>query len=132
MDIWQTNAHGFYDVQQPDQQPEMNMRGKFQSDENGYYAFHTVKPVSYPIPTDGPVGKLLNSMGRHAYRPAHIHYIIQADGFDPITTHIFLKGDPYLDSDAVFGVKDSLVVDFTEGDNGLWQARFDIVLARPD
>jgi hypothetical protein len=71
-----------------------------------------IKPVSYSIPDDGPVGQLLRALGRHPFRPAHIHLLISADGFVPLTTHLFVKGDTYLDSDAVFGTKDSLVVDF--------------------
>ena len=132
LDVWQTNAHGFYDVQQPDEQPEMNMRGKFKTNANGYYAFSTVKPVSYPVPTDGPVGKMLNGMGRHPYRPAHIHFIVAAEGFDTITTHIFVEGDPYLDSDAVFGVKESLVIPFNQEADESWKARFDLALATAD
>ncbi|MGH6943057.1 MAG: intradiol ring-cleavage dioxygenase, partial [Geminicoccaceae bacterium] len=112
LDVWQTNALGLYDVQQPGVQPAMNLRGKFQSDADGGFWFKTVKPASYPIPTDGPVGRLLASLGRHPYRPAHIHFIVTADGFLGVTTHLFVDGDPYLGSDAVFGVKESLVVPF--------------------
>lgn len=128
LDVWQTNGDGFYDVQQPDSQPEMNMRGKFVTGKDGVYSFRTVKPVSYPIPTDGPVGKMLERMERHPFRPAHIHFIIQAPGYEPVTTHIFVEGDSYLDSDAVFGVKESLVVPFSE-DDGTWHAEFNIKLA---
>jgi protocatechuate 3,4-dioxygenase beta subunit len=111
LDIWQTAANGLYNVQDP-RQPEMNLRGKFRSDAKGRFEFRTIKPVSYPVPTDGPVGKLLKQMGRHPFRPAHIHFIITAKGYEPLTTHLFARGDAYLKSDAVFGVKPSLIVDF--------------------
>jgi len=114
LDVWQTNGEGFYDVQQPGEQPAMNLRGKFRTGADGRYWLRTVKPVSYPIPTDGPIGKMLNRMGRHPYRPAHIHFIVSAPGFEPVTTHIFLEGDEYIESDAVFGVKDSLIVPFVQ------------------
>lgn len=111
LDIWETNENGLYDQQDP-AQPEMNLRGKFRTNDDGYYCFVGIKPVSYPIPDDGPVGQLLRALGRHPFRPAHIHLLISAPGFVSLTTHLFVKGDPYLNSDAVFGTKDSLVVDF--------------------
>jgi protocatechuate 3,4-dioxygenase beta subunit len=114
LDVWQTTEDGWYDVQQPGIQPEGNLRGKFETDAHGCFWFVSVKPASYPIPTDGPVGALLRSLGRHPYRPAHIHFIISAPGFEAVTTHIFAEGDPYLDSDAVFGVKSSLIDSFQE------------------
>lgn len=93
-------------------------RGKIKTDAQGRYAFWTVKPVSYPVPTDGPVGKMLLMMGRHPYRPAHTHLILSAPGFKSVTTHVFVEGDPYLESDAVFGVKNSLVADFQKHEPG--------------
>lgn len=111
LDVWQTDGEGSYDVQLPD---ASFARGKLTTDANGRYGFKTIKPVSYPIPTDGPVGDMLRGMGRHPYRPAHIHTIVSAPGYEQIATHVFVKGDPYLDSDAVFGVKDSLVTEFKE------------------
>lgn len=111
LDVWQTAANGYYDTQDSSQ-PPMNLRGKFRSGADGSYHFRTVKPVSYPIPTDGPVGRMLLRLGRHPYRPAHIHFIVSAEGFQPVTTHVFVADDPYLDSDAVFGVKDALVAPF--------------------
>jgi hydroxyquinol 1,2-dioxygenase len=92
----------------------MRLRGKFKADADGRYRFRTVKPVSYPIPTDGPVGRMLDKLGRHPYRPAHLHMIVSAAGHAPVATHIFVAGDRYIDSDAVFGVKPSLVIDFDE------------------
>jgi hydroxyquinol 1,2-dioxygenase len=117
VDTWQADAEGFYDVQRPDLNG-LRLRGKFRADAQGRFWFWTVKPTSYPVPTDGPVGQMLLSLGRHPYRPAHIHTIVSAPGFVPVTTHVFVKGDPYLDSDAVFGVKESLVVDFVRHEPG--------------
>lgn len=111
LDVWQTDGDGLYDVQRPGN-AEQYARGKFTSDANGRYGFKTVKPVSYPVPTDGPVGKMLLGMGRHPFRPAHIHVIVSAQGYEKVATHLFVEGDAYLDSDAVFGVKPSLVVPF--------------------
>lgn len=111
LDVWQTSSNGFYDSQDPNQ-PEFNMRGKFRTDENGSYCIKTAVPVSYPIPVDGPVGKMLSLTGRHPNRPAHIHFIVSAEGFEPVTTHLFDDTDPYIDSDAVFGVKNSLLCKF--------------------
>lgn len=111
IDTWQSDAEGFYDVQRPNLD-EMRLRGRFHTDAEGRFWFWTVKPTEYPVPTDGPVGLMLRRMGRHAYRPAHIHTMLSAPGFEPLTTHLFVAGERYLDSDAVFGVKDSLVVDF--------------------
>ena len=109
LDVWQNDAEGFYDVQRPG---ASYARGKFTTDAEGRFGFRTIRPVSYPIPTDGPVGRMLLGMGRHPYRPAHVHTKVSAPGFEPIITHLFVQGDPYLGSDAVFGVKDSLVVEF--------------------
>ncbi|PTB20604.1 6-chlorohydroxyquinol-1,2-dioxygenase [Trinickia symbiotica] len=109
VDVWQTNDDGFYDVQQKGLQPDGNLRGKFQSDAQGRFWFRTVKPRDYPIPDDGPVGKLLAKLGRHPNRAAHIHFIIQAPGYETVITHVFAPDCPYLVEDAVFGVKESLV-----------------------
>ncbi|MFE9448132.1 dioxygenase [Streptomyces sp. NPDC006739] len=141
LDVWQADAHGFYDVQRPDAQPPGNGRGLFTADDEGGFRFRTCVPSAYPIPTDGPVGALLRATGRHSYRPAHIHFIVSADGYAPLTTHIFVAGGDYLDSDAVFAVKHSLVKDFTPTDdpalareygvpNPFRHARFDLVLER--
>jgi hydroxyquinol 1,2-dioxygenase len=117
VDVWQCSEDGFYDVQQPDVQPLGNGRGLFHTDVDGSFAFRTVVPSHYPIPTDGPVGKLLLATGRHPFRPAHIHFIAAAPGHRTLTTHIFVAGSPYLDSDAVFAVKKSLIADFSEVDD---------------
>ena len=110
--MWQADADGFYDVQRPDTVPAANLRGLFTTEEDGTFWFRTVVPRHYPIPDDGPVGALLEATGRHPNRPAHIHFLVLADGYAPVTTHVFAADSPYLDSDAVFGVKPSLVRDF--------------------
>jgi len=117
LDVWSTDNEGWYDVQLQGQ--AMRARGKIKTDADGRYAFWTVKPVSYPIPTDGPVGQMLLRMGRHPYRPAHTHMILSAPGYETVTTHVFVEGDPYLESDAVFAVKNSLVVEFKQHQPGI-------------
>ena len=114
LDVWQANDQGFYDVQQPDGQPRTNGRGFFTADDKGEFWFRTIVPSYYPIPTDGPVGELLTATGRHAFRPAHIHFIVAAPGHRPLTTHIFVAGSEYIESDTVFAVKKSLVEEFEE------------------
>lgn len=117
IDVWQTNDDGFYDVQQKDVQPDGNMRGRFVTSSDGAFWFRSVKPRDYPIPDDGPVGKLLARLGRHPNRAAHIHFIIRAEGFETITTHIFSPDCPYLAEDSVFGVKESLIGNFEKLDD---------------
>jgi hydroxyquinol 1,2-dioxygenase len=109
IDVWQANAHGYYDVQQPGIQDIGNGRGLFRADEHGRFLFVTIVPRYYPIPADGPVGELLHATRRHPNRPAHIHFIVCAEGFTELTTHIFVADSPYIDSDAVFAVKESLI-----------------------
>lgn len=122
IDVWQANDEGFYDVQQKGIQPDFNLRGKFTTGADGRYWFKAVKPKFYPIPDDGPVGQLLKRLERHPYRPAHFHYIVEKAGYDLLTTHIFDPDDPYIDSDAVFGVKQSLMADFVAVDDAARQA----------
>ena len=124
IDVWQADDHGFYDVQQPGIQPEANGRGLFTADADGAFWFRTVLPCHYPIPTDGPVGTLLLATNRHPYRPAHIHFIATAPGYRPVTTHIFVAGSPYIESDAVFAVKKSLITEFTPVDDPGQAARY--------
>jgi protocatechuate 3,4-dioxygenase beta subunit len=126
IDTWMTNEDGFYDVQQPATQPKFNLRGRFYTKENGAYWFRGARPRYYPLPTDGPVGEMLLAMGRHPYRPAHIHFIVSAPGYIPVTTHVFMRGDTYLESDAVFGVKESLIIDFTVKDDPSEAARLGV------
>ena len=111
VDVWQADDKGFYDIQDPSQ-PPFNLRGVFVTGPDGRYEFRTARPASYPIPDDGPVGGLLRLTGRGHMRAAHIHAIVSAPGHRSVTTHIFVPGNPYLDSDAVFGVKDSLIKEF--------------------
>ena len=141
IDVWQANDEGFYDVQQKGIQPDFNLRGLFRTGGDGEYWFRAVKPKYYPIPNDGPVGKLLGQLGRHPNRPAHLHYIIKADGFESLTTHIFDPDDPYIGSDAVFGVKESLLAKFEKVEDPVraaelefkdwfWQVKHDFILTR--
>jgi hydroxyquinol 1,2-dioxygenase len=113
VDIWAVDGEGWYDVQLAHLEA-MQVRGRLKTDDLGRFWFWTVKPVSYPVPSDGPVGDMLRAMGRHPYRPAHIHFMLSAPGYRNIITHVFVAGDGYLDSDVVFGVKSSLVTEFTE------------------
>lgn len=124
LDIWQTAPNGLYHMQDASQ-PEFNLCGKIRSAADGQYEFRTLKPVSYPVPTDGPVGKLLRLTGRHALRPAHIHFIVSAEGYKPVVTQIFTQGDDYIESDTVFGVKESLIVPFHEdGEDEMGRTRY--------
>lgn len=130
IDVWSDNADGYYDVQQPDRQPRWNNRGRFRTRADGSYSFQGIKPVSYPIPYDGPVGRMLKALGRHPYRPAHMHFIVEANGFERVVTHTFVGDDRYIDSDAVFGVKETLVAAYepVAGAEEHWRSTFDFVL----
>ena len=134
LDVWMASTNGLYE-QQDDNQVDHNLRGKFRTDENGEYAWYCIRPTPYPIPYDGPAGKLLQLLDRHPYRPAHIHLIVMKEGWKPITTQIFDKDSKYLDDDSVFAVKDSLVVEFKprEGDSqAKFQLQYDISMAPND
>jgi protocatechuate 3,4-dioxygenase beta subunit len=111
LDVWQTDSGGLYDSQHSDSD-ELHMRGKFSTGANGRFLIRTVRPVHYQIPSDGPVGRMLRATNRHPWRPAHIHFVVSADGYEPLTTHLFDSIDEYLDSDVVFAVKDSLITNF--------------------
>jgi hydroxyquinol 1,2-dioxygenase len=113
LDIWSGDGEGTYDMQMPED-VGMKARGRIRTDAEGRYSFRSIKPEYYPVPTDGPVGRMLNKMGRHPMRPGHIHMIVSAPGHHPITTHLFAAGSQYIDSDAVFGVKESLVTAFAK------------------
>jgi catechol 1,2-dioxygenase len=136
VDVWHTAPNGLYEQQDPDQ-PEMNLRGRFTTGKDGKYDFYCLRPVPYPIPFDGPAGKVLKALDRHPYRPAHIHFLVRyiqyvnhsigftmltgqitAPSYKPIVTQIFDRKSKYIEDDAVFAVKDSLLVDFVpfEGD----------------
>lgn len=129
VDVWQNASNKLYAVQDPGQDPH-NLRGRFRTTERGSFSFETVRPVAYAIPDDGPVGRLLALLGRHPWRPAHIHFLITAPGYAPLTTHIFDRESDYLNSDAVFGVDESLVTTFAEAGQQRTEldAEFDFVL----
>jgi hydroxyquinol 1,2-dioxygenase len=110
LDIWSGDGEGVYDMQVEGQ--SMKLRGRLRTDADGQYHFWSIRPSEYPVPTDGPVGVMLRRMGRHPMRPGHIHLKVSAEGHVPLTTHLFARGGRYLDSDAVFGVRDSLIVDY--------------------
>jgi catechol 1,2-dioxygenase len=132
VDVWHTAPNGLYE-QQDESQPEMNFRGRFETDSQGRYAFYALRPVPYPIPDDGPAGRLLDLLDRHPYRPGHIHFIISAPGFRMLTTQIYDDRDEFVSNDAVFAVKEELVVKFVprEGDpNARWSLEYDFVLGR--
>ena len=138
LDVWQNGDNLLYSVQDSEA-PEAHLRGRFRTRDDGSYAFLGVRPVSYPIPDDGPVGRMLEATGRHPWRPAHLHMIVSAPGYEKLTTHIFDSESAYLDSDAVFAVKPSLVRRFVprsaddpdrpDGVTGEWcSAENDLVL----
>jgi hydroxyquinol 1,2-dioxygenase len=109
LDFWQAAANGLYPEQDKSQDPH-NLRFRMRADGEGRYAFTTIKPAPYTVPYDGPVGDLLRAGGREAWRPAHFHFIVSADGHVPVVTELFSEGDPYIERDAVFGVRESLVI----------------------
>lgn len=113
VDVWHADEDGYYDVQKPDGGPAQ--RARFVTDTDGSFGFWTLVPRFYPVPHDGPVGAMLAASQRHPYRPAHIHFMIASPHFDTLVTHLFVARDPYLDSDAVFGVKQSLIVALEDG-----------------
>ncbi|EMC98531.1 hypothetical protein BAUCODRAFT_429138 [Baudoinia panamericana UAMH 10762] len=124
LDVWHTAPNGLYEQQDPNQ-VDMNLRGRFTTGADGTYSFYCLRPTSYPVPNDGPAGKLLELLDRHPMRPAHIHFIITAPGYKPLVTQIFDRRDKHISDDSVFAVKESLIVDFApkEGDP---QAQFDL------
>jgi len=125
LDVWEAGADGCYDSQKGD---AMNLRGIFCADAGGRFHFRCVKPLHYPLPHDGPVGKLLVATGRHPMRPPHLHFRITAPGYRPLVTAFFVKGGKYLDSDVVFGVKPELIIDFRKGKDGIARVNYDFVL----
>jgi hydroxyquinol 1,2-dioxygenase len=118
IDVWHSDDDGYYDVQQLDKIGDLAMRARFRADANGRFRFWSIRPAAYPIPHDGPVGDMLEAQGRHPWRPAHVHFMISAPGFEQLVTHVFVAGDSYLDSDVVFGVKDTLIREFVRHDAG--------------
>lgn len=109
---WQANAEGFYENQQPDLQPEHNLRGLFRTDVEGCFSYRSIVPSGYGVPADGPVGRLLSAAGYPLRRPAHLHFVVRAKGFETITTHIYDASDPHLHEDALFGVRPELITSF--------------------
>jgi hydroxyquinol 1,2-dioxygenase len=118
VDVWHSDEAGFYDVQQLDKTGGLAGRGRLIADDDGRFHFWTRRPAPYPIPTDGPVGDMLAAQGRHPWRPEHVHFMITRPGCRPLVTHLFAQGDAYLDSDVVFGVKESLVRPFVSHQGG--------------
>lgn len=112
VEVWHANAEGVYENQEPDRQPEFNLRGCFRADADGGFRFASVKPRGYALPSDGPVGRLMTMLGLGLERPAHIHFRVSADGFETLTTHVFDRTDPAIDRDAIFAVKPELLADF--------------------
>src|SRR5271156_3363370 len=110
IDVWHADDDGFYDSQKQSYETQgPSLRARFKTDADGRFSFRTILPCSYPIPTDGPVGELIAAAKRHPMRPAHVHFLVKAQGFEPLVTHVFIDGDEYLRSDVVFGVKDELI-----------------------
>lgn len=108
IDVWQPSSKGLYDIQDPSQ-PAGNLRGQFHTDSNGNYYFETIVPSGYNVPDSGPCGQVLRLLGRHTWRAAHIHFKLSAVGYTPLTTQIFISGDPHLDSDTTFAVRSAIV-----------------------
>ena len=130
LDVWQADAEGRYDVQDPGLE-EPRGRGVLKADSEGRFHFRTILPCSYQIPHDGPVGRMLQALGRHPWRPAHLHFMVSAPGYETLITHVFRDGDRYLDSDAVFGVRSSLIGDWVRHERGgatSYTLDFDLVL----
>jgi hydroxyquinol 1,2-dioxygenase len=119
VDVWHSDQEGYYDIQHYDEGGDVSMRARFRAGADGRFHFWTIVPSFYPIPDDGPVGRMLKAQARHPYRPAHVHFIISAPGSETLVTHVFVAGDPYLDSDVVFGVKESLVRELDERPAGV-------------
>jgi protocatechuate 3,4-dioxygenase beta subunit len=110
VDIWHADDDGYYDSQKPNYETDgPSSRARFITDADGRFFFRTILPCSYPIPTDGPVGQMILDLRRHPMRPAHVHFLVNAPGHEPLVTHVFVEGDKYIDSDVVFGVKKELI-----------------------
>jgi hydroxyquinol 1,2-dioxygenase len=127
IEVWQSDEKGLYDVQYADRS-QHQARGILTADAQGRFHFQSILAMPYPIPHDGPVGQLLEATARHPWRPAHLHFKIEAPGYETLITHVFRKDDPYLASDAVFGVRESLVTDWLQLADGSYQLDFDFVL----
>ncbi|CAH0038356.1 unnamed protein product [Clonostachys rhizophaga] len=131
IDVWQASTNGLYEQQDPEQE-DLNLRGRFITDAEGRYSYYCLRPTPYPIPEDGPAGKMLRMMDRHFYRPAHIHLFVKSEGYKPLVTQIFDKDCTYLGNDTVFAVKDELAVEFKPriGDpEASWEVEYNVTLA---
>ncbi len=127
INVWQADEDGLYDVQYMNEE-RIQARGILHSDANGNYHFKTIVAEAYPIPVDGPVGELLTATKRHPWRPAHLHFMVEAPGYERLITHVFREGDQYLDSDAVFGVRQTLIADWPKQADGSYKMNYDFVL----
>jgi hydroxyquinol 1,2-dioxygenase len=127
LETWQADANGLYDVQYAELDHPL-ARAKLIADKNGYFAFRSVLAEPYPVPTDGPIGQLLDATARQAWRPAHLHFVVQAPGYETLVTHVFRRNDPYLDEDAVFAVRESLIADWLEQPDGSYRVSFNFFL----
>ena len=130
LDVWEDAPNGLYENHDPNQ-PDYNLRGRFETDENGHFAFGAVRPVPYPIPDDETAGELLRAMGHHPHRPGHIHFMIAKDGYRTLSSQIFDSSSDWLDDDSVFAVKESLVADFRKAGDGIdhgLHVNFDFIL----
>lgn len=127
IEVWQSDEDGMYDVQKPNLDHAQG-RGVLKADANGNYYFKSILAVAYPIPHDGPVGDMLVATKNHPWRPAHLHFMIKAPGYQSLITHVFRHDDQYLDSDAVFGVRQSLITDWVRQPNGEYNLEFNFVL----
>jgi len=127
MNVWQADADGHYDVQY-EHLAHPQARGSLHTDEHGHFHFRTILAEAYPIPSDGPVGAMLKASNNHPWRPAHLHFMIEAPDYERLITHVFRDNDRYLDSDAVFGVRQSLVADWVRQSDGVYSLNFDFVL----
>ena len=127
VDVWQASPVGLYENQDP-QQPDHNLRGRFETDAQGRFHFRTLRPAGYPVPTDGPCGEMLRAQQRHPYRPAHIHFMISREGYRTLVTQVFDNADAAIESDVVFGVTPALAGDFRKGADGELRLDYDFVL----
>ena len=116
LDVWQAAPNGLYEQQDPNQ-VDFNLRGRFTTGPDGRYSFYGIRPTSYPIPQDGPAGRLLGLLDRHPMRPGHVHFLVTAPNYNPLVTQVFDRKDPYLENDSVFAVKESLIADFVPRKN---------------
>ena len=134
IDVWEDAPNGLYENHDPDQ-PDYNLRGRFETDENGHYAYRAIRPVPYPIPSDWTAGEMISYMGHHTMRPGHIHVVINKEGYRPLISQLYDASSDYLDDDAVFAVKEDLIGEFAKAPAGIdadLYVQFDFTLAAAD